>query len=144
MGSGRRSTALAFYEHRPIDPTAEHLRDRRFRDDPISLHQDPVHGRRLRFPWVSRVNPFVLLPVGGADTLAFLSCSTCLPSWEISYVPIDKPPWSVVNHKGNDRFKCPGCGKAVALSIRGPRGDRLAAQSSRLTGPRRLRRASGD
>jgi hypothetical protein len=64
--------------------------------------------------------PCLLLPVGGADTLAFLSCSTCLPSWEIKYVPIDKPPWSVVNREGNDRFKCPGCGKAVAWRIHGP------------------------
>jgi hypothetical protein len=71
-------------------------------------------------PGSVEIKPSVLLPVGGADTLAFLSCSTCLPSWEISYVPIDKPPWSVVNHKGNDRFKCPGCGKAVAWRIHGP------------------------
>jgi len=35
-------------------------------------------------------------------------------------VPIDKPPWSVVNHKGKDRFKCTGCGKAVAWRIHGP------------------------
>jgi hypothetical protein len=62
----------------------------------------------------------VLLPVGGADTLAFLSCSTCLPSWEIKYVPIDKRPWSVVNREGNDRFECPACGKAVAWRIHGP------------------------
>jgi hypothetical protein len=62
----------------------------------------------------------VLLPVGGKDALAFLSCSTCLPSWEINHVPIDKPPWSVVNREGNDRFKCPGCGKAVAWHIHGP------------------------
>jgi hypothetical protein len=32
---------------------------------------------------------------------------------EALHVPIDKPPWSV-NHKGSDRFKCSGCGKAVA------------------------------
>jgi hypothetical protein len=62
----------------------------------------------------------VLLPVGGEDTLAFLSCSTWLPLWEINYVPIDKAPWSVVNHKGNDRLKCPRCGKAVAWRIHGP------------------------
>jgi hypothetical protein len=62
----------------------------------------------------------VLLPVGGEDTLAFLYCGTCLPSWEINHVPIDKPPWSVVNHKGNDRFKCAGCGRAVAWRIHGP------------------------
>ena len=62
----------------------------------------------------------MLLPVGGEDTLAFLSCGTCLPSWEINYVPIDQPPWSAVNREGNDRFKCPGCGKAVAWRIHGP------------------------
>ena len=37
---------------------------------------------------------------------------------EALHVPIDKPPWSV-NHKGSDRFKCPGCGKAVAWRIHG-------------------------
>jgi len=37
---------------------------------------------------------------------------------EALHVPIDKPPWSV-NHKGSDRFKCPGCGQAVAWRIHG-------------------------
>jgi len=46
--------------------------------------------------------------------------TSCLPSWEINHVPIDKPPWSVVNREGNDRFKCPGCGKAVAWRIHRP------------------------
>jgi hypothetical protein len=66
------------------------------------------------------IEPSVLLPVGGEDTLAFLFCVTCEPSWEINHVPIDKPPWSVVNREGSDRFKCPGCGKAVAWRIHGP------------------------
>ena len=43
-----------------------------------------------------------------------------LPSWEINHVPIDQPSWSMVDHKSNDRFKCPGCGKAVAWRIHGP------------------------
>jgi hypothetical protein len=43
------------------------------------------------------IEPSVLLPVGGANTLA-----------------------SVVDHKGNDRFKCPGCEEAVAWHIHGP------------------------
>jgi hypothetical protein len=34
------------------------------------------------------------------------------PSWEINHVPIDQQPWFVVYRQGNDRFKCPGCGKA--------------------------------
>ena len=70
-------------------------------------------------PGSVEIEPSVLLPVGGKNTLAFLSCSTCLSSWEINYVPIDQP-WSVVNHKGDDRFKCPGCRKAVAWRIHGP------------------------
>ena len=57
---------------------------------------------------------------GGKDTLAFLSCTTCQLTWEINHVPIDKSPWSVVNREGNDRFRCPGCGKAVAWRIHGP------------------------
>jgi hypothetical protein len=66
------------------------------------------------------VRPAEMLQVGGSVTLAFLFCVTCEPSWEINHVPIDKPPWSVVNRKGNDRFRCPGCGKAVAWRIHGP------------------------
>ena len=57
------------------------------------------------------IEPSVLLPVGGKDTLAFLFCGTCQPSWEIKHVPIDKPPWSVVNREGSDRFKCRGAGR---------------------------------
>jgi hypothetical protein len=66
------------------------------------------------------IEPSVLLPVGGEDTLAFLSCGTRLPPWEINYVPIDQPPWSVVNRERDDRFKCPGCHGAVAWRIHGP------------------------
>ena len=60
------------------------------------------------------VRPAEILQVGGSVTLAFLFCVTCEPSWEINHVPIDKPPWSVVNREPNDRFKCPGCSRAVA------------------------------
>jgi hypothetical protein len=67
------------YQHRPINPAAEHLRDRCF--------------ATTRF----RV--------------------TCEPSWEINHVPIDEPPWSKVNRSTNDRFRCQGCGKAVAWRI---------------------------
>jgi hypothetical protein len=44
----------------------------------------------------------------------------CVPSWEINHVPIDEPPWSVVNRSSNDRFRCPGCRKPVAWHIHGP------------------------
>ena len=33
---------------------------------------------------------------------------------------IDKPPWSRLNRKSNDRFRCPACGKAVAWAVHGP------------------------
>jgi hypothetical protein len=109
----------ACYEHRPIDPTAEHLRDRyfattRFRCTKVRLLAPSAAalGRpRSSHPCCCR----------SAVKTRWLSCSAaCLPSWEIKYVPIDRPPWSVVNHKGNDRFKCPGCGKAVPWRIPGP------------------------
>jgi hypothetical protein len=85
------------------------------------------------------IEPLVLLPVGGEDTLAFLSCGTCLPSWQINYVPIDTP-WSVVKTRATTASKCPGVSTAQ-------RGDRLAFQSSRLTGihgRRRMRPGKGD
>jgi hypothetical protein len=85
------------------------------------------------------IEPLVLLPVGGEDTLAFLSCGTCLPSWQINYVPIDTP-WSVVKTRATTASKRPGVSTAQ-------RGDRLAFQSSRLTGihgRRRMRPGKGD
>ena len=41
---------------------------------------------------------------------------TRLPSWEINYVPIDRPPWLVVNRESSDRFKCPGVRKGRGLA----------------------------
>ena len=105
------------HEHRPIDPAAEHLHDRCFATTRFRCTKIRYTGDVCGCSGSVAVQPSVLLPVGGEDTLAFLSCSTCLPSWEINYVPIDKPPWSVVNREGSDRFKCPGCGKAVAWRI---------------------------
>jgi hypothetical protein len=35
---------------------------------------------------------------------------------EALHVPIDKPLWSV-NHKGSDRFKCPGLGESPGVSM---------------------------
>jgi hypothetical protein len=66
----------------------------------------------------------VLLPVGGEDTLAFLSCGTCLPSWEINYVPI------VVGGEPRRQrpFQVPGVREGRGLAY--PRAD-LAAHISR-------------
>jgi hypothetical protein len=108
------------YEQRPVDPTAAHLRDRRFATTRFRCTKIRYTGDVCGCPGSVAVQPSVLLPVGGKDTLAFLFCRTCLPSWEINHMPIDKPPWSVVKRNGNDRFRCPGCGKAVAWRIHGP------------------------
>jgi hypothetical protein len=104
----------ACYEHRPINPAAEHLRDHCFATTRFRCTETRYTGNVCGCAGSVAIEPSVLLPVGGEDTLAFLFCGACQPSWEINHVPIDKPPWSVVNHKGNDRFRCQGCGKAVA------------------------------
>jgi hypothetical protein len=108
------------YEHRPIDPTAEHLRDRCFATTRFRCTKIRNTGAVCVSPGSVEVEPSVLLPVGREDTLAFLSCGTCLPSWEINHVPIDRPPWSAVKRERGDRFKCPGCHRAVAWRIHGP------------------------
>jgi hypothetical protein len=108
------------YEHRPVESTAEHLRDRCFATTRFRCTKIRYTGNVCGCSGSVAVQPSVLLPVGGEDTLAFLFCGTSQPSWEINHVPIDKSPWSVVNHEGNDRFRCPGCGRAVAWRIHGP------------------------
>src|SRR5260370_3657056 len=114
LGFRARVYCSRCYEHRSIDLAAEHLRDRcfattRFRCTKIR-YTAAVCGRL----GAVEIEPSVLLPVGGEATLAFLSCSTCLPSWEINYVPIDKPPRSVVNPEAHDLFNLPGSGKHAA------------------------------
>ena len=109
-----------FQAHRPIDPAAEHLRDRCFATTRFRCCEVRYTGDVCGCLGSVAIKPSVLLPVGGKDTLAFLFCVTCEPSWEINHVPIDEPPWSVVNRSSNDRFRCPGCGKAVAWRIHGP------------------------
>jgi hypothetical protein len=106
------------YEHRPIDPTAEHLRDHGFATARFRCTQIRYTGAVCGCLGSVAIKPSVLL--GGKDTLAFLFCVTCEPSWEINHVPIDQQPWSAVNRSSNDRFRCPGCGKAVAWRIHGP------------------------
>jgi hypothetical protein len=62
----------------------------------------------------------VPLRVGDDYNLAFLSCATCAPPWEINRVPIDQPPWSALNRGRGERFRCPGYRKPVAWHIHGP------------------------
>jgi hypothetical protein len=72
------------YEHRSIDPAAEHLRDRCFATTRFRCIKIRYTGAVCGSPGSVEIEPFLLLPVGGEDTLAFLSCGTCLPPWEIS------------------------------------------------------------
>jgi hypothetical protein len=42
----------------------------------IPLHRDPALAMSAGAPGSVEIEPSVLLPVGGNDTLAFLSCTT--------------------------------------------------------------------
>jgi hypothetical protein len=73
------------------------------------------------------IRPAKLLPVGGDVDIAFLWCDRCIPPWTMSYIPIQRPPWSVVySQAGNrfrcpgNRFRCPGCQGAVRWHVHGP------------------------
>jgi hypothetical protein len=70
----------ACHEHRPIDLGAEHLRDRCFATTRFRCTKIRYTGNVCGCAGSVEIDPSVLLPVGGKDTLAFLSCSTCLSS----------------------------------------------------------------
>jgi hypothetical protein len=105
------------YEHRPIDPAAEQFRDRCFATARFRCTKIRYTGAVCGCPGSVGLMPTARLLVGGNYDLAFLSCESCAARWEINFVPIDQPPWSVVRRKPGDRFQCPGCGKAVACAI---------------------------
>jgi hypothetical protein len=58
-------------------------------------------------PGSVEIEPCMPLRVGGDYNLAFLSCATCAPSWEINHVPIDEPPWSVVKPRRQRPLQVP-------------------------------------
>jgi hypothetical protein len=108
------------YEHRSIDPAAEHLRERCFARARFRCTKIRYTGDVCGCIGSVLLMPMVRLPVGGEYNLAFPSCESCMARWEINFVPIDQPPWSVVRRRQGDRFRCPACGKAVAWAIHGP------------------------
>ena len=120
LGFKARVYCSRCYEHRAIDPVAEYLRERCFATTRFRCGEVRYTGDVCGCLGSVAIKPSVLLPVGGKDTLAFLFCVTCEPSWEINHVPIDQSPWSVVDRQSNDRFRCQGCGKAVAWRIHEP------------------------
>jgi hypothetical protein len=108
------------YEHRPIDLAAQHLRDRCFATTRFRCTKIRYTGETCGGTGSVEVEPSAPLAVGGEYNLAFLSCAKCAPPWQINFVPIDEPPWSVVNRDRGDRFRCPGCHRPVAWHIHGP------------------------
>jgi hypothetical protein len=99
---------------------AEHLRGRCFATTRFRCTNIRYTGDVCGCTGSVEIEPTVLLPVGGKNYLAFLFCRSCQPSWEINHVLIDQPPWSVAKRVRGDRFKCPGCHRAVAWRIHGP------------------------
>ena len=73
------------YEHRPIDPAADHLRDRCFATTRFRCTKIRYTGNVCGCAGSVEIEPSVLLPVGGKDDIAFLFCVSCQPSWEIIY-----------------------------------------------------------
>ena len=92
------------YEHRSIDPAAEHLRDRCFARALFRCTKIRYTGDVCGCPGSVGLMPTVRLAVGGNYDLAFLSCESCVPRSEINFVPIDQPPWSVVRRKAGGRL----------------------------------------
>ena len=91
------------YEHRPIDPAADHLRDRCFATTRFKCSKVRYTGDVCGCIGSVEIQPTVLLPIGGKDDIAFLFCVSCQPSWEINHVPIDQPP--SLSGKAQKRFR---------------------------------------
>jgi hypothetical protein len=106
------------YQHRPIDPAAEHLRDRCFATTRFRCCEIRYTGDVCGCLESVAIKPPVLLPVGGKDTPAFLFCITCEPSWEINHVPIDQPPMVSGGPEQQRPLQVPGVreGRGVAYS----------------------------
>jgi len=80
LGLKARVYCPSCYEHRPIDTLAENLSERCFATTRFRCTKIRYTGNVCGCAGSVEIDPSVLLPVGGKDTLAFLSCSTCLSS----------------------------------------------------------------
>ena len=111
------------YTTRQLDPMADNLRGRSFAGARFRCTNVRWTGNTCGGQGTLTIQPAALLPVGGDVRIAFLWCDRCLPPWQISHIPIDRPPWNVVGSRGREggfgeRFRCPGCGGRVAWNIR--------------------------
>jgi hypothetical protein len=95
------------YEHRPsiLLPSLSATAVSRRPDS--AAHKIRYTGNVCGCVGAVEIEPSAPLSVGGEYNLAFLSCANCTPPWQINFVPIDEPPWSVVDWDCGDRFKCP-------------------------------------
>jgi hypothetical protein len=117
----------------PLDPAADRLRDRCFARTRFRCTNVRWTGKTCGSPGMVTFQPPELLSVGGDVRLAFLWCDRCLPPWQISYIPIDRPPWAFVDRRERGRFHCPGCRCAVRWHIHGPTWRPFPSDSQRGT-----------
>jgi hypothetical protein len=108
------------YTTRQVDPAADRLRGRCFAGTRFRCTNVRGTGETCGGPGSVTIRPADLLPVGGDVRLAFLLCERCRPPWYINHIPIDRPPWTVVDWRVGDRFRCPSCRGAVGWHIHGP------------------------
>ena len=119
---------------RPLDSMADRLGDRCFARTRFRCTNVRWTGATCGGPGSVTFRPTELLPVGGDVHLAFMWCARCLPPWNINHIPIDWPPWSAVNWRAGDRFRCPGCQGTTSWHIHGPTWRPLPATASRGIG----------
>jgi hypothetical protein len=108
------------YTKRQVDPTADRLRGRCFARARFRCISVRWTGEMCGGQGSVAIRPTELLPVGSDVQLAFLWCDRCLPPWAINHIPIERPPWSVVEWRASDRFRWPRCRGAVGWHIHGP------------------------
>jgi hypothetical protein len=103
-----------------LDPAKDRLRNRCFARTRFRCTNVRWTGHTCAGPGSVTFRLTELLPVGGAVTVAILFCEHCLPPWYVRHIPIDSPPWNAADWRRGDRFRCPGCRRAVGWNIHGP------------------------
>lgn len=99
------------YTTRRIDPLAVSVRERQFVGARFAC-------RRCDTPGLPAVQPRDPPAAGGDVTLVFMWCNACM--WEAKALPIDEPPWNLVERDKGGRFRCPGCRKPAEWHIHEP------------------------
>jgi len=87
-----------------------------FRDDPIPLHQDPVHWQHMRLPRVGRDRAIRAAASLAGRTHCIPVLQDLSPSWAINHIPIDQPPWNVVDWRAGDTTSLSGLSPPALLA----------------------------